>query len=339
MGHRAPFRKPGPAGFARSFPASPIGTSYSAYPGECLALGFRIMSDQPSRAEISPTRPLGRTGFEVSALGVGTNKWAKGSNDDSVFDTYRAFLDAGIRFFDSAEIYGFGKSERLLGDCLRRDGRPAAIATKFMPFLARSAPRHLRKALDGSLARLGVKTIDLYYIHFPFPLADLDALADELVRSVSDGKIRHVGVSNFSADQMRRTAERLARAGLSLAANQVNYSLLNRKPERNGVLDACRELGASLVAYFPLSSGRLAGSPAAAKDERAAKLLPLLGRIAEAHQSTPGQIALAWLLARDPCVIPIPGSTKPGHAAQNAEALRCRLTEEEFAAIDRATAA
>jgi aryl-alcohol dehydrogenase-like predicted oxidoreductase len=288
-------------------------------------------------AEIASMRPLGKTGLTVSAIGVGTNRWSKGKNDAAVTETYRALLDGGVDFVDTAEIYGFGKSERLIGDCLAGDSRPAFVASKFAPFLFRMSPKKLRSALDATLTRLGRKSIDLYYIHFPFPLANLDALADALVESVKAGKVRAVGVSNFNADQMRRTADRLARAGIPLAANEVHYSLLHRNAEKNGVLAACRETGASLVAYFPLASGRLARAPDPAREERFDPLRRVLGEIAQNHQASAAQVALNWLLARDPCIIPIPGATKATHARANIDALRVKLSEDEFARIDKAS--
>ena len=288
-------------------------------------------------AEISATRPLGKTGLSVSSIGVGTNRWNKGKNDAAVAETYRALLDGGVDFVDTAEIYSFGKSERLIGDCLAADARPAFVASKFAPFLFRTSPKKLRSALDATLARLGRKTIDLYYIHFPFPLANLDDLADALAERVKAGKVRAVGVSNFNADQMRRAADRLARAGVPLAANEVHYSLLHRNAEKNGVLDACRETGASLVAYFPLASGRLARAPDPSKQERFDPLRRVLGEIAQNHQASAAQVALSWLLARDLCIIPIPGATKATHARANIDSLRVKLSEDEFDRIDKAS--
>ncbi|HXW84420.1 MAG TPA: aldo/keto reductase [Candidatus Binataceae bacterium] len=283
----------------------------------------------------SKTRALGKGGPQVSALGVGTNKWKQGTNDASVFETYRACQDGGITFFDTAEVYGFGKSERLLGECLRRDGRPATIATKFAPFFFRSSPRHLLKALDGSLKRLGVATIDLYFIHFP-QFGDHLELADAMAEAVKAGKVRQVGVSNFSAAQMRRVADRLARANVQLAANQVHYSLLHRNPESNGVLEACREIGATLVAFFPLARAKLTAASGGTNSRQQA-LQDLLARVAAAHNATPGQVALNWLLARDPCVIPIPGASHAGNAKQNLGALDWTISAEEFTAIDVAS--
>jgi len=288
-------------------------------------------------AEINSTRSLGKTGFSVSSIGVGTNRWRKDGNDAAVAETYRTLIDGGIDFVDTAEIYGFGKSERLIGDCLTAHPKPAFVASKFAPFVARMSAKSLMSALDSTLVRLGRKTIDLYYIHFPFPFANLDALTDALAEAVKAGKARAVGVSNFKADQMRRAADRLARAGIPLAANEVHYSLLHRDPERNGVLDACKETGASLVAYFPLASGRLARGPDAAKPDRFDPLRRTLGEIAERHQASAAQVALNWLLARDPCIIPIPGATKAAHARANISALSVQLSADEFARIDAAS--
>jgi aryl-alcohol dehydrogenase-like predicted oxidoreductase len=285
----------------------------------------------------TPRRALGKTGAEVPAIGVGTNRWSQGANDAPVFETYQALVEAG-GFIDTAEVYGFGKSERLIGDCVRKDGRPVFVASKFAPFVARTSPRHLMKALDASLARLRLAAIDLYYVHFPFPFADLGGLADGLAEAVKSGKAKHVGVSNFSADQMRRVADQLARSNIPLAANEVHYSLAHRNPETNGVLEACRELDVALVAYFPLASGRLAGSPVDGKPDKLDAVRRALAEIAQAHQASQSQAALNWLLQRDPHVIPIPGATKAHHAKANLAALDWRLTDEEFAALDAASA-
>src|SRR5438477_11465317 len=190
-------------------------------------------------------------------------------------------------------------------------------------------------AVDGSLARLGVKTVDLYYGHYPLPLIDVGVFAEGLVEAVKSGKARAVGVANFNADQMRRTADHLASAGVPLAAIQVNYSLLRRAAETNGVLEACRELDVALVAYFPLASGRLT-QPSDSMDTKA--LLTCLADIGRAHDAGVSQVALNWLLARDSHVVPIPGATKPHHARANLDALGWRLSETEFDAVDRASA-
>jgi aryl-alcohol dehydrogenase-like predicted oxidoreductase len=282
---------------------------------------------------LSTRRALGASGLSVSPLGVGTNKWATGKNDQSVFEVFQASLDASMNFLDTAELYGFGKSERLIGACLEQDGRPTIIASKYLPL-----PLHgFRKALDGSLARLGVPAIDLYYLHFP--LMQIEAAMDQMAHAVQAGKIRAVGVSNCNAAQMRRAAERLARYGLPLAANEVRNHLLHRQPEMNGVLDACRELNVALVAYTPLASGQLVvTTPPASRATGNEALHRTLQTIAQQRSKSASQVALNWLLQRDEHIIPIPGATSARHARENADTLTWALNEEEFRAIDQASA-
>ncbi len=184
-----------------------------------------------------------------------------------MIQAYQTCLDAGFNFFDTAEVYGNGESERLLGECRRLDGRPIVIASKFAPPLsrfsragrARSSARSLLEALDHSLERLGVECIDLYQIHTASPVLKVDNLMDVLAEAVQAGKVRAVGVSNYSVSQMRQAHARLAYYGIPLASNQVRYSLLHRYPETNGVLDTCRKLNVALIAYSPLEQGILTG--------------------------------------------------------------------------------
>lgn len=217
-------------------------------------------------------RKLGASELVVPALGIGVWSWGDKSiwgygqayTRDDVTQAYHTCLDAGFNFFDTAEMYGNGESERLLGACRRDDGRSIVIASKFAPPLTRfsrtrSSAQALLGALDQSLKRLGVECIDLYQIHFPSPLLKVDALMDVLAEAVRTGKVRAVGVSNYSAAMMRQAQARLAHHHIPLASNQVHYSLLHRYPETNGVLDACRELDVALIAYSPLEQGVLSG--------------------------------------------------------------------------------
>ena len=234
--------------------------------------------NQPLRGENMNTieqRKLGTSGLIVPAMGVGvwswgdTTWWNYGQSHarQDIAQAYRTSLDAGFTFFDTAEVYGDGASERLLGEQYREDGRPITIASKFAPPLTRfsraarqrSSARSLLQALDQSLERLGIACIDLYQIHTPSPVLKVDDLMDVLAEAVQAGKVRAVGVSNYSAAQMRQAHARLARYGIPLASNQVRYSLLHRYPETNGVLDACRELEVALIAYSPLEQGILTG--------------------------------------------------------------------------------
>jgi len=295
-------------------------------------------------------RVLGGSGITVSRLGAGTNRWAQGKNDEAVFQTFQALVDAGVNFFDTAEVYSRGTSERLLGACVQRDHRPVVIASKFLPLPTRLSRRQFMNALDASLSRLGVQKIDLYYIHFPFTLLSVEKLMDLMAESVEAGKIRAVGVSNFNAKQMHRAATRLARYNIPLAANQVRYNLIHRQPEENGVLDACRKLNVALVAYRPLERGQLksdtaprssSGSPTSTNEKRKASskekfLQETLEEIAQQRGKSVSQVALNWLLRRDEHVVPIPGVTSKRHAIENADTLSWDLTRDEFAAIDQA---
>jgi aryl-alcohol dehydrogenase-like predicted oxidoreductase len=297
-------------------------------------------------------RSLGGSGIRVSPLGVGTNRWAQGKNDEVVFQVFRSVVGTGVNFFDTAEVYSRGRSERLLGACLQRDHPPLVVASKFLPLPTRLTRRQFMNALDTSLNRLGVQTIDLYYIHFPYTLLSIETLMDLMAQAVEAGKIRAVGVSNFNAKQMRRAATRLARYHIPLAANQVQYSLVHRQPEKNGVLDLCRELNVALVAYCPLGRGRLksntvprasfSGSPSSTADSGKAAskeriLQETLQAIAQQRRKSVSQIALNWLLRRDEHVIPIPGTTSPPHAVENADTLSWELSPGEFAVIDHAS--
>jgi aryl-alcohol dehydrogenase-like predicted oxidoreductase len=296
-------------------------------------------------------RALGVSGIKVSPLGAGTNRWTQGRNDEAVFQTFQSLVDAGVNFFDTAEIYSMGKSERLLGACLQRYRRPVVIASKFLPSPWRLSRVQFMNALDASLNRLGVKTIDLYFIHFPHTLLSVETLMDWMAQAVEAGKVRSVGVSNFNAEQMRRAATRLARYSIPLAANEVRYNLLHRQPEVDGVLDACRELNVALVAYRPLERGRLmpntapealSGSPSSTsgKEEAVPKeevLQKTLQATAQQRRKSVSQVALNWLLRKDEHVIPIPGATSARHALENVDSLSWELSDDEFAAIDQAS--
>ncbi len=315
----------------------------------------------------SDTRQLGASTITVPALGVGVWSWGDTSfwnygqshTRDDINQAYKTCLDAGLNFFDTAEVYGRGESERILGECAHDDGRPVIIASKFAPIPTRLSARTLLNALDKSLERLGRSQIDLYQIHWPFTFLSINALMDAMVQAHRAGKIRAIGVSNYSANQMRQAHARLARHDVPLASNQVHYSLLHRKPESNGVLAACRELNVALIAYSPLEQGLLTGKyrvsdaqaptltgarrfiPTFSTSNRR-KMEPLFGvmePIAQAHSKTIAQVALNWLLAKDESVIPIPGAKNARQATDNAGAIGWRLTQEEQQRIAQAAQA
>jgi aryl-alcohol dehydrogenase-like predicted oxidoreductase len=287
-------------------------------------------------------RLLGRSGIEVSRIGAGTNRWKWGKNDESVHRAFRTLVGAGVNFFDTAEVYTLGGSERLLGACLQQVHLPLVIASKFAPLPTRLSHSQFLKALDASLSRLGVPTIDLYYVHFPFTLLSVERLMDWMALAVEAGKVRAVGVSNFGAGRMRRAAARLEVHGVRLAANQVRYSVWHRQPEEDGVLAACRELGVALVAYRPLEGGLLGSGAAGALRKGGAMsgrdvLMEVLRGVAERRRKSVSQVALSWLVQRDEHVIPIPGVTGEGHALENADTLDWDLTDDEFNAIYQAS--
>jgi len=227
------------------------------------------------------------------------------------------------------------------------------IATKF-PGGFSFKTEDLPKELDGNLARLGRDSIDLYQHHFPAKGVSTPRLMDLLADALDAGKIKAIGVSNYSAEQMREAHAALAKRGIPLASNQVEYSLLHRQPEVNGILDACRELGITLIAYSPLAGGALTGKYSATKKasglrrflpnfskkamEAVQPVIALLRQIGERYSKTPSQVALRWLI-ENPIVLPIPGAKNGQQAMENAGALSFALTPEEVDALSQATLA
>jgi aryl-alcohol dehydrogenase-like predicted oxidoreductase len=282
-------------------------------------------------------RPLGRSGISVPALGVGTNRWnTSASNEARLRATVTAALDAGMGFFDTAEIYSLGRSEKALGRTARADGRSLLLASKFAPLPHRLTAAQFASALERTLDRLGRDALDLYYLHFPYSPRGLDTWMRAMADAVREGKIRAVGVSNCNPAQMRAAVDALARYDIPLAANQVHYSLLHRRPERDGVVAACRRMDVALVAYRPIGGGAI--SSGSSRGSTRSALTDTLQKVAAVHGATVAQVALAWLLARDEHVIAIPGATRPEHVRENAGALSLALSKAESAALDRASA-
>ncbi|MEQ8975873.1 MAG: aldo/keto reductase [Coleofasciculus sp. C1-SOL-03] len=308
------------------------------------------------------TTTLAENGPTLTSVGIGTWAWGDtlfwGYGNDygvsQVRDAFAATLDAGVSFFDTAEVYGLGESESLLGRFMKELGRPAQIATKYFPVPWRFTSQSVSDALTASLKRLQVEQIELYQVHSPFSFfmgqeTLMNALADEVQR----GRIATVGVSNYSAEQMREAHGYLAARGIPLAVNQVQYSLLARKIERNGVLDTARELGVTILAYSPLAQGLLTGKytpenyvkPTGARQldprfskgglEKIAPVIKLLRQLGEKYDRTPAQVALNWLIAQG--VVPIPGAKTAQQAQQNAGALGWSLTPSEVEQLDQVT--
>ncbi len=310
-----------------------------------------------------PTTTLGKTGPTVPPLGIGTWAWGDklfwGYGDHygpaEVEAAFRTAVEQGITFFDTAEVYGLGESERLLGRFIQTVSRPVQIATKYGPLPWRFSGEAVKDALNESLKRLQVDQIALYQVHWPFNfLMSEQTLFEALATAVQQGKIQAVGVSNYSAEQMTRAWELLDKFGVPLAVNQVRYSLITRQIESQAILSTARKLGVTLLAYSPLAQGLLTGKytpnnpPKGARKGDArfspaglAKLEPvtqLLKQYAEEHDRTPAQVALNWLIVQEG-VIPIPGAKTARQVQENAGAIGWSLTSDQVSQLELASRA
>ncbi len=312
-------------------------------------------------------RVLGKSGLEVSALGFGCMGLNFGYGQQHSVDKasgialIRAAYERGVTFFDTAEIYGPFTNEEMVGEALAPFRDEVVIATKFGfhidPETGKqsgldSRPAHIREAVEGSLRRLNVEVIDLLYQHrvdLAVPIEDVAGAVKDLI---AEGKVKHFGLSEPGAATLRR-----AHAVQPVAAVQNEYSLWTRGPETNGILEACEGLGIGFVCYSPLGKGFLTGAmgkdtkidkddfrailprftPEAMADNQA--LVDLLRQIADRKQATPAQIALAWLLAQKPWIVPIPGTTKLSRLEENLAGAFIDLTQADLAEIQQAAAA
>lgn len=306
-------------------------------------------------------RKLGKSNLEVSALGLGcmgmSFSYGPPKDKQEMISVLRAAVERGITFFDTAEVYGPYINEELVGEALAPFRGKVVIATKFgfdlsgsdtRPGAAglNSRPEHIKQAVEGSLKRLKVSCIDLLYQHrvdLNVPIEDVAGAVKELIQQ---GKVKHFGLSEAGAKTIRR-----AHAVQPVAALQSEYSLWTRAPEKE-VIPALEELGIALVPYSPLGKGFLTGkmnentkfdssdfrstlprfTPDALKANQV--LVDLLGKIAAKKNATPAQIALAWLLAQKPWIVPIPGTTKLSRLDENIEAVEVELTPDDLREID-----
>jgi len=313
---------------------------------------------------MAETTVLGRSDVRVSRLGLGVMVWGEASGLQQVMPAkiayggtdaaneqaaFEATLAAQVNFFDTAAMYSGGASERRLGELAQ--GKEIVIATTF-PRTPMARAQDMPYALDVSLRNLQRTSVELYQHHFPSRRVDISALMGLMADAVEAGRVKAVGVSNYSAAQMRTAYQALAERGIPLASNQVQYSLLHRQPEANGVLDTCHELGITLIAYQPLASGALTGKyldggrPAGIRRFRepfrgstfhaVQPVVTLLKLIGDRYGKTPGQVALRWLLEQEN-VLPIPGAKNADQAAHNAGALSFALTPEEINYLNDAT--
>jgi aryl-alcohol dehydrogenase-like predicted oxidoreductase len=310
-----------------------------------------------------PMRTLGKTGIAITPIGLGMMEFSGGAglfgkvfpviSQEDKNGIVRAALDGGINWFDTAEMYGNGLSERSLAAALKAAGKAdgdVVVATKWWPLLrtADSIPR----TVGDRLRFLDGYSIGTYMVHQPFGFSSVEAEMDAMAGLVKDRKIRSVGVSNFNARRMRRAQAALQKHGLPLAVNQMQYSLLDRSIETNGVLEAARELGVTIIAYTPLGQGVLTGKyhrdPAlvAAKPavwraryrrhiEKARPLVAALEEIGADHGASAAQVALNWIVSfHGDRIVTIPGVTKVRQAEESAGAMTFRLTDAELARLD-----
>ncbi|MEZ5988886.1 MAG: aldo/keto reductase [Planctomycetota bacterium] len=305
-------------------------------------------------------RELGRSGLEVSAMGYGCMglnfAYGPGLGRQAAIDMVRAAFERGVTFFDTAEAYGPFTNEELVGEALAPVRDRVVIATKFgfkdgVPGDGLdSRPERIRAVADASLARLGTDRIDLFYQHRVDPAVPIEDVAGTVGDLIREGKVRHFGLSEAGVESIRR-----AHAVQPVAALQSEYSLWWREPEAE-VLPTCAELGIGFVPFSPLGKGYLTGkiaadttfgkddfrsivprfTPEALKANRA--VVDLLGRIAAGKRATPAQVALAWLLAQAPWIVPIPGTTKLHRLEENLGAVSLTLDAQDLASIDEALA-
>jgi aryl-alcohol dehydrogenase-like predicted oxidoreductase len=310
-------------------------------------------------------RKLGAGGLEVSALGLGCMRMSFGdtpTDKQEMIDFLHAAVERGVTFFDTAEVYGPFTNEELVGEALAPLRGRVVIATKFgfkhdgdkgpSPAVGQdSRPEQIKRVAAASLRRLRVEAIDLFYQHRPDPNVPMEDVAGAVQDLIREGKVKHFGLSEASAEQIRR-----AHAVQPVTALQSEYSIWWRAIEENGVLATCEELGIGLVPYSPLGRGYLTGkvderttfaendirsrnprfTQEAIKANRA--VIELLERIAGEKRATPAQIALAWLLAQKPWIVPIPGSRRLERLDENLGAVNVHLTPADLGEIAHAMA-
>jgi aryl-alcohol dehydrogenase-like predicted oxidoreductase len=311
-------------------------------------------------------RLLGMTGIEITPIGLGCWQFGQGANfiarawdtlgEETIRSVVEAALKGGINWFDTAEAYGNGRSEEKLSEALAALGvtpGSVVVATKWQPFL-RTA-RSIASTIDARASCLGRYHIDLHQVHNPMSISSIPAQMREMAKLLRAGRIRSVGVSNFSARQMEAAHAALASEGIALASNQVRFNLLDRRIEKNGMLEAARRLGVTIIAWSPLAQGLLTGrfhdDPQSMRKasgmrrmmnrlrpatlERTRPLVDELRAIAQAHGAAVAQIVLSWEVRfHGDTVVAIPGASRPVQVEQAAAAADLVLSPREISRID-----
>jgi len=307
-------------------------------------------------------RRLGKSDLLVSPIGLGCWQFSKAKGmigkfwpnlpDDEITDIIKVSIDNGVNWFDTAEAYGWGESEKALSRALKKLNKTSddvIIATKWSPTFRTASS--ILDTIDKRIEALNGYRIDLHQIHHPYSFSSPREEMRKMAELVNENKIRFIGVSNFSAKKMRKAQEELSKYNLNLTSNQVVYNLLNRKIETNGVLDTAKELGISIIAYSPLAQGLLTGKihdnpeiikdkPGIRKHQRAFKqkslekslpVIKILRELAEKYDATSSEVALNWLINyHGDLVVAIPGATKTYQAEENANSANFKLTDEEM---------
>lgn len=317
-----------------------------------------------------PLRRMGGSELLLSPLGLGCWQFSKGKGllgkfwptlgDAAIAEIVRISLAGGINWFDTAEVYGGGESEEALAIALAAAGnasKDARIATKWWPIMRTAG--NIGRTIDERLRRLRGRPIDLYQVHQPYSFSSATAEMNEMAKLAHAGRIRHIGVSNFSAAKMREADKALRAHGLRLTSNQVKYSLLDRRIEHNGILETAQELGVAIIAYSPLEQGVLTGKfhrdPALVRKlsgprkwsgnfrpaglQRTQPLIDRLEDLATKYDASPSQVALNWLIhANGETVFAIPGASKPQHAEENCRAMTFALGKDELRELSELSA-
>ena len=358
--------------------ASPTAAVARASPSKRVRrVAVRASAEPSTTSTASPASPasdrvrLGTSDLVVSATGVGAWAWGdrsgywtddwKGQRVENL-EAYKTLLRSGVDFIDTAEVYGFGKSEELLAEFAKdvgtSTGTTPALATKFAPIPFRWSAEDVPKALEASLKRLGAKKVALYMQHWPAFGFGADGCNERFLEGLclcyERGLCDAVGVSNFSANRVKAAARKFEARGVPFASNQIQYSLVYRAPELDtGVIEACREHGVTPVAYSPMAQGLLTGKYSAAAAAPSVKgprggiftesrlsdvegLIQTLREVGDVHGKTPAQVAVNWCMAKG--AVPIPGAKNASQAASVAGCLGWRVSEAEMQALEKAAA-